>query len=172
MRSGGFEMSPKPEAALYYWDACVFLSYVNGIEDRCSHIRPMLQEASNKQIRIVTSVMSVTEVAYGKIEQDGKELDASTEKLIDGLWRFPVNLVEYHRLIATDARALMRQTLLQGTSGDRWTLTPIDAIHLATARRIRADEFHTYDAKLKKFESITGLRIKEPETAQLQLPGS
>lgn len=90
---------------------------------------------------------------------------------IENLWRGPATLVEFYSLIAQDARTLMRKALEQGNPTEVWKLKPMDAIHLASARRIEADEFHTYDSKLFKFESMTGLRICEPAAMQRQLPG-
>jgi hypothetical protein len=43
----------------------------------------------------------------------------------------PVKLVEFHRLIAEDARDLMRIALTKG-----WSLKPLDAVHLSSAQRM------------------------------------
>lgn len=64
----------------------------------------------------------------------------------------------------------MRSVIPRGFS-----LKPPDAIHLATAKVWEVDEFHTYDAKLFKFEAMMGFRIVYPHTDQLPLfptPGS
>ena len=41
-------------------------------------------------------------------------------------------------------------------------LTPLDAIHLATARRMNVTEFHTYDTSLPGFSGAVGFPIVEP----------
>ena len=59
-----------------YWDSCVPLSYINGTADRIPHIEGLLQQ-SGKDLQIITSVFTVTEVAFAKEEQDEKVLDAA-----------------------------------------------------------------------------------------------
>ncbi len=146
-----------PDLPRVYWDACVFLSYVNGIPERLSHLDPMLAK-SGKAHQLVTSTMSVVEVAFAKVEQDNKALDADTDRKISGLWAGPaVILVEFFPLIAMEARQMIREALPKG-----WALKPMDAIHLATAKRLGALEFHTYDDKLLKYAATVGLKICEP----------
>lgn len=118
---------------LVYWDANVPLAYINGEPERTPHIQGLLLE-SGKKIQIVTSILSIVEVAAAKVEQDGKELDPVTEERIISLWQdgSPIEIVEFYELIAEDAKALMRAGIPRG-----WSLKPPDAIHLATADRLR-----------------------------------
>ena len=113
--------------------------------------------------------MSLTEVAFAAQEKDNRALDQEAEDRISGLWALdgPVRLAEFHSLIGHEARQLIRQAILNG-----WKLTPLDAIHLATARRLGATEFYTYDGGLKKYESAIGIMINEPiaATPMLQFP--
>jgi len=137
---------------LVYWDACVPLAYINGEANRLPHIQGLLQD-SGKNIQIVTSILSITEVAFAKVEQDGKSPDADTEAKINKLWEIgsPIETVEFYELIAEDAKKLMRAGLPHGFS-----LKPADAIHLATADRLQVTEFHTYDdVKLSNFSQFT-----------------
>lgn len=142
---------------------------ISGIErtrDRITTIDQLLADAGSGKIRIFTSTLSITEVAYEKLEQDQKTLSQADEKRIDALWgaTSPITLVEFHELIAYQAKDLIREIVNKG-----WSLKPPDAIHLATAMSIQVDEFHTYDKKLKKYGSITGLKIKEPISQGLPL---
>lgn len=57
-------------ADTYYWDADVFLSYINGIESRLPILDDLLAKSSQGECRIVTSMWSITEVAYAAIEKD------------------------------------------------------------------------------------------------------
>ncbi len=156
---------PEP-LPLIYWDSCVFLSYINGTADRLRDIDPLLNH-SGKDFQIITSVFTAVEVAFAKIEQDGKALDPNIEGMIDGLWApgSPVKLVEFHYGIALEARALIRVGLSSG-----WKLKPNDALHLATAKIISCKEFHTYETGLSKYSDAIGLKIGPPLAAQLVLP--
>jgi predicted nucleic acid-binding protein len=136
---------------LVYWDACVFLSYINGHAERLPQIEGVLQE-SGSLIQIVTSVISITEVAFAKAEQDGAALLAEEEEKIKKLWEIgsPIETIEYYELLAEDARALMRAGVPLGFS-----LKPLDALHLATADRLKVRDFHTYDPGLAKYAALT-----------------
>ena len=150
---------------LIYWDANVFLSYINGDPERLSHIDAFL-EKSGKDILIYTSTFSIVEVAFGKAEQDGKALDVETEKKINSLWMpgSPVGLVEFHALIAEEAKKLMRHAISCG-----WKLKPMDAIHMATALSIPVKEIHTYEPSWDKYSSHIGISIARPIAAQPKL---
>jgi predicted nucleic acid-binding protein len=149
-----------------YWDACVFLAWVNKEPDRVGVVDALLDSAGDGVIEIVTSVISITEVALAAPEQAAKVLSAAELARIDNLWkpRSPVKLAECHVLIATDARELMRKT-----TGDGWKLKAPDAIHLSTAVRLGCQEFLTYDSRLFKFDSIIGMPVKEPFADRLPL---
>jgi predicted nucleic acid-binding protein len=160
------------ELTRIYWDANVFLSYINGVPDRLPHIDGVL-EKSGTDFRIITSSITVVEVAFGKAEQDAKALDPGVEAKINAMWApgSPVRLVEFYPLIADGAKALLRESLIRG-----WKLKPMDAIHLSTARQERVTQFHTYD-DLGRY-SAPGphgeppvLDFPPPEASQPKLPG-
>ncbi len=119
----------------------------------------MLDAASKGDIVIFTSTLSKVEVAFGATEQQAGALDPAVEARIDELWSTgsPVKLVEFHELLAQDARGLIRRAIAKG-----WSLKPADAIHLATAMRHRATVCHTYDPGMPKFASEIGIPIEEP----------
>jgi len=134
------------ELQFIYWDACVFLSYLNGNPDRLPTIDALLEEAKRDgSKKIVTSILSVVEVAYAAAEKASQVLDPQAEGAIDALWEdiSTVEIVELHERIARRARELVRQAMAQG-----WSLKVPDAIHLATAQWVRAHQFHTYDEQL------------------------
>ena len=153
------------ETVFIYWDACVLLSYVNGTADRLPHLDAFL-EKSGKSIQLITSAVSIVEVAFAKAEQDGKMLDDATEKKISRLWtsNSPIKLIEYYRLIGEGAKNLMRDAISQG-----WKLKPLDAIHLSTARSFKVAEFHTYSNDLHKYATIVGYKIGPPIAEQPKL---
>jgi predicted nucleic acid-binding protein len=154
------ETKPVPR---YYWDACVFVSFVEATPGRVEIIEELLDDAEQKSCEIVTSFLSITEVSYAKAEKDGQALDPSVETMIDKLWHpdSPVKLAEVQQLTAYEARSLTRIAVERG-----WSLKPLDAIHLATAKRLRVTEFHTYDRKLPRWSEVLGFRICEPQKAQ------
>ncbi|MHB9131676.1 MAG: type II toxin-antitoxin system VapC family toxin [Armatimonadota bacterium] len=152
-----------------YWDSGVWLSYINGESERLPVIDSILADsASDKgKCKLYTSVLTQVEVAFAKSEQDGKALDPDIEEKIDQLWddTESLSLIEFHEGIGRTARELMRHCLTKG-----WSLKAMDALHLATAKFLGADEIHTYDEKWLKLESILGIPIMLPATEQPSLP--
>jgi hypothetical protein len=100
-----------PDTPRRYWDACVFLSYVNGIPDRLPDIDALLEEARDGTIEFLTSSVSITEVAYGVMEQTGEALDWTVDEEIDRLWTppSPIQIVEFYRSVAYGAKRLVRR---------------------------------------------------------------
>lgn len=150
------------------WDSCVFISYINEDADRLPTIQAVFEDANpdGGSVEIITSFLSIVEVAYGLTEQQGKALDPEVEENIGKLWLpdSPVRLVEPYRNITNEARRFIREAMLKG-----WSLKAADAVHLATAACMEAVEFHTYDDKLTKYDKITGLSICEPYTDRPRL---
>ncbi len=144
-----------------YWDADVWLSYINGEADRLPMLDALLADSSSPKgnIEIYTSEISGVEVAFAKSEQDNKVLDPDVEKQIDELWadRDTPKAIEYHHAIGIQARAMIRLGIEKG-----WRLKPMDAIHLATAKQCQATEFHTYDKRLLKYSNDIGFPVVEP----------
>ena len=158
-------------AAAVYWDANVFLSYINGVPDRLPTLDALLESASSGGISLYTSTLSVAEVAFANSEQQRRVLDPAMEQKIDDLWRVngPVVPVDFHIGIGRQARRLMRESIANG-----WSLKPYDANHLATAQwlsetGVAVAEFHTYDRRLRRYGSIVGFTVREPYTAEPRL---
>ena len=163
---------PESRKAIY-WDANCWLSYINGIADRLPILDALLDASSSERggIRLYTSALSKVEVAFSTEEQERKALDAETEKRIENLWGDPdaLVIVEFHEGIEQAARGLMRDAITRG-----WSLKPLDAIQLATAKWLSdlgytIKEFHTYDSGLFRWSSILGFKILKPYTAQPRL---
>jgi predicted nucleic acid-binding protein len=152
-----------PSAPRVYWDACVFLSYINNEKGRVQNLEALLDRAEKGEIEIVTSTVSIAEVAFAAAEQVGHILDASVEQQIAKLWGPPIKLVEFHAAIGARAAALSRTALTNG-----WSLKPLDAVHLSTAEQMAVGEFHTYDSGLVKYSAAIGVSVIEPPTAPIQ----
>ena len=119
------------------------------------------------EIVIVTSTLSITEVAFAPSERTRGRLDPMIEATLDALWSDPaVRLIPLSPAIARAARQLVRGALVTGPR-----LRPPDAIHLATARRFSVAEFQTYDATLHKLSGRFGFPIHEPSSIP-PTPGS
>ena len=145
-----------------YWDSCVFLSLIEGHEERCLVLEAIIDECKKGTVEIYTSVLSIAEVAFGKAEKDGAILDATIETKIDKLWlpSSPFKLVDAYSALMFEAKALMRE--VHGCSN--WSLKPADAIHIVTAQKLGVSTLHTYDERLFKYGEITGLKIEIPRT--------
>ena len=160
-------MTPPEPSCEVYWDACVFLSAVDKVPDRMPVIESLMADAENGRLRIYTSTLSITEVAYAKNEKAKTALDPAIEEKIDQLWipPSPVVLVELHQGIAMRAKALIREAMTMG-----WSLKPADAIHLASAEAMNVSEFNSYDGPLAKYEAILPYKIGPPYAAVLPMP--
>jgi predicted nucleic acid-binding protein len=124
----------------------------------------------NKTIRILYWE-SIVEVAYAIYEKQQNRLDPEIERILDEMWADSsvVEIIDNGPHIARLGRDLIRQSIPNG-----WKLTPKDAIHLASAmwhnRNVgQIDEFHTYDDKLKKFQTMIGIHIEDPHVLQYRM---
>ncbi len=151
-----------------YWDANLFLSYINEHPERMPVLEALLADSAGDNLQIYTSTLTTVEVAFAASEQQRRALDPVQEEKIDALWNAPdvVAIVEYHDAVGRHARDLIRDAMTQQRS-----LKPLDAIHLATAQWLVGagfpiSEFHTYDRQLYAYQSIVGFSICEPRVAQ------
>ena len=156
---------------IVYWDANVFLSYVNEVPGRMPVLSALMEQSRNDEITIYTSALSRVEVAFSDSEQQARAPNPEIESQLDNLWanRNVVRAIETLPAISLNARGLIRAVLTYG-----WSLKPPDAIHLATARwllneGISVDEFHTYDASLFKYADVVGFDVLEPYVEQRKL---
>ena len=156
---------PDPQRR-YYWDACVWLNYINSVSSHIAILDGLLAESSSGTIRLYTSAISRIEVAFAESERIKGTLDATVEAGIDSLWedRFAVEVVEFYSDLWREARGLIRDSIT-----NNWSLKPLDAMHLASAKKLGVDEFHTYDDRLLKLSGLVGLPILEPHTANPRL---
>jgi predicted nucleic acid-binding protein len=155
------------ESRYIYWDSSVFLHYIQGTAEWIPILDSLLEEASEtKGLVIVTSTVSITEVAFAQVEKDDKALDPQIEAAIDALWQDPsaVKLVDYNQIVAREARGLLRRAVESGRH-----LKPMDAIHLATALNRRVNDFHTTDDRLQRAWQDLGFPVRDPFTEKPKL---
>lgn len=164
--SDGFGM-PASRRRIYF-DANVFLAYVGNEVGRADTVQALLDEARRGEIEVVTSVLSIAEVAYGAHERD-HGLTEVGEDAIDQLWTpaSPVTLVDVSQAVTRDARMIIREAKKQGLSGIRGA----DAVHLATASMFGCAKLFTYEAEARRtrWQQITGIEVFEPITNTPQL---
>jgi len=156
------------DAGLVYWDACVFVDLLNEDPDHCQTITTLLEQFEEQgRGRVVTSTITKVEAAFTAAERAGRVLDEDVIAAMDHLWEANpvIDIVEFHDEIATLARDLIRDAMSRS-----WGLTPIDAIHLATAQWYKVHEFHTYDGGLEKYSENIGFQVCEPYVLQSKLP--
>jgi predicted nucleic acid-binding protein len=152
----------------FYWDSNVFLAYLNAEPGRVNIVTSLWRDVSNgNRGKVFASVESIVEVAT-VAEERNIGIHSGTLAKIDAIWSDPnLQMVEAPELVMRRARKLIRDAFSQS-----WTLTPKDAIHIATAMWIDQHtafsivEFHTYDKKLMRFAPMAGLTICEPHAAQ------
>lgn len=153
----------------YYADSCVFIAYFNNESDRADICNDLFTEVvNNPSVQLITSVHTLVEVAHVKAEKDHGRADPSALELIEAVWTNTrlLEIAEYSEHIARLARDVRRGGLSDGRS-----LKPSDAVHLATAKFVRAERFFTYDTKLDAYESWFGQPITRPSPLQSMLRG-
>lgn len=152
-----------------YWDANCFLAYINEDPRWLATLETLLEDANvRRSIDIVTSVISVTEVAYAAVEKLKRVLNPSEEDRIDQLWTSPgIGLVEVNERVARLGREIIRDDVGKERTGKRTA----DIIHLATARFVRASALHTLDERLQTYTEQYGFPVTAPFTPQPKLHG-
>jgi predicted nucleic acid-binding protein len=135
---------------------------------RIATLDALVEEARQKEILLVTSMISVAEVAFAENERPPGALDPAKLALLDAMWddREIIQLVEFHRAIAEAAREIMREGVHAGRTGIRSN----DAIHLATAKDQGVEAFHTNDARLLEWNNVY-FPVKPPIALRPMLPG-
>ncbi len=95
---------------LFYWDANVFIYYLNGDLERLPTLDAILDGVSkSKKDKIVTSIFSKVEVAWVASEKNHRSLSKEEESKIDALWNDSsiIELVDFSDEIAHLARDLL-----------------------------------------------------------------
>ncbi|MCY4526063.1 MAG: PIN domain-containing protein [Anaerolineaceae bacterium] len=144
-----------------YCDANVFLAYFKQEEGRVETVAQFFGEIRQwKNVKIVTSVISIAEVAHTAARHQGAASSGDSVKELDDLWEDTslVELSEFYDSLARRARRHVREYS---------RLKPADAIHLATAQLVGVSEFFTYDGLLLRLSDKFEFEISEPYQAGL-----
>jgi predicted nucleic acid-binding protein len=155
-------MLKKPK---YYWDTCIFLALLKdepmSKEDKQGLI-DVVKEIDSCRAILITSVQTLTEIQEANLTNDQiHHLELSLKKPSTAKINIDLRVAE----LAGQIRSHYNQQGLK--------VTTTDAIHLATAFLHKADELHTFDLKMLRFNgNLMGLNLKicKPTTKQLGLP--
>lgn len=156
----------------YYWDSCVFISYLENEPARAPIIHAHWERAAQRgDIQILTSAITKVEVAYLQTEKINRTLSLTELQRIDDMWDNPlVLMVEASDPVMLIARGLVRDAMAQGQ-----TIKPYDATQLASAIWVHRNtpdpivEFYTYDARLYRMSAVAGFPILAPQNFPQQL---
>lgn len=157
-----------PKTNYIYCDANVFLAYFNREAERIKLIDQLFEEVQqDNQRKIVTSVISITEVSHVSEEKHRNKLDQSIYDALESFWGDAslIEFVDFNELIARQARDLIRKAI-----GLKYALRTNDAIHLMSAKFVGVAECFTYDDKLYKFGSFLQYDIRAPYVLAPRLP--
>lgn len=149
-------MPPDPE--LVYFDASVFIAWFNNEPGRADTIERILTASSERTLGVITSIVSLTEVAYFRTTGatlDQGQLDRQINALL--LNKRLIGIVEFDERVALRARHLVRIG-----PANRDGLTVLDAIHLASAEIGGSSFFATYDRGFDKASREVDIQIGQP----------
>lgn len=145
-----------------YLETTVFIALIKGEIvagiDRGQIAQNILDDAGRGRWPIFTSTLTIVEVFKKRKRPALTEIE---EQKIDAFFKHDyIKLVTLDRYVAEHARKLARV----------YNLRPIDAIHLASAIRAKADQFLTWDNDFPH-AVIEGVQIREPYwLGQLRMP--
>jgi predicted nucleic acid-binding protein len=147
-------MTPKQ---VIYWDADCFLGYLKKEDDKIKQCAGVQELAEKGRLIIVTSAITLIEVV--KLNNQIR-LDEKSEKKIRDFFNNPY--IDIHN-VDREVGIIARDLIWKHALGQR------DAIHIATALRLKLNKMHTFDAELHKLSNKHGnpkLRICKPDIEQ------
>jgi predicted nucleic acid-binding protein len=130
----------KKSTEKHYCDSGIFISFLNEEPQYYEECKNILLAAEQEYIELYTSAFTMAEVVYIKSQKAKRNLsDLEQEAIINHLFSNEwIKLVQFERETSEISRYLVRSYKLQ----------PFDALHLATAIRMKVDYFDTVDQKL------------------------
>jgi predicted nucleic acid-binding protein len=134
--------------ATSYWDSCIFLAWLKDESNRkpgeMAGVRDFVARLKRREVRIMTSVITFTEVYRAK-------LPAGMDTLFEDLLKRPnVGKIGVDIKVARLTRELRDYYADRKPEFKDKTLSVPDSLHVATAILYRADELHTFDENNSK----------------------
>ena len=159
-----------PDTERIYFDSSVYLALLNSEPGRVNIAASLVREAEQGRLQILTSAISLAEVAFFKTEGSTGEL-AEIDRRIDSLLQNSrvTTLIQFTPGIGVRAREFVRSQ-----PGRRAKLSVLDSIHLASAAAAVVDRFYAYDRDFSPFADVVRFSIGQPEFAspRMDLGGS
>ena len=150
-------------------DANVFIAFLANEVRRAPVVASLLEDAERGRIELLTSVLSVTEVAFLASDHASGGAPSAEEDTIAELWvpESPVKLTEISMRVAERARDIVRMARRSDMKG----VKPPDAIHLASAEVHGCQHFFTYEGETtrEQWEHWVAPAVNEPYTDNPQL---
>ena len=128
---------------IFYWDSCIFIAWLKDEKrpnNEMDGVYECVDETKKGRIRLITSVLTRTEVFEANLTPDVKQ------KYDAFLKRRNVQLLDNDLRIADLARNIREYYEAQSRIDGLPPVRTPDAIHLATAIHYKADAFWTFDA--------------------------
>ena len=145
-----------------YWDSSCFIAWLKPEPARMHLCKEVLKAAAAGELEIVTSAISLAEVV--RPDKSIAQFTAADEEKIKRFFKRTYFVIApTDRITAEGARAFMWK------HGLRFR----DAIHMATAIRVKIPELHTFDGDFLKLNGKLGASapaITEPHMLQAELP--
>lgn len=128
---------------IIYFDSCVFLAWLKDEENRANVVAELFEEARKKEIKIVTSALTIAEVLniQGFKSPIPKENREGVRKLFNNEWIITKGI---NRGIAEKAQEIVWE----------YGIKPKDALHVATALTYSIKTLASYDDNLVKKGTI------------------
>lgn len=146
---------------LQYWDANLFLYRINRDAQHSYILDSLYRLAESGEHPIVTSELSIVEVAFAERERLDPAIRDGVLAEIDALLHSSpaVELIPIDADLLGEARELVRRAAFARGEGG---LQAADAIHLAAAARANASVFFTWDSRLLRAPKVIEVPLQEP----------
>lgn len=154
-----------------YWDTNCFIKYLENDPVWFPMLDTLLHDANRAgTIMIVTSVLTITELAFTQIERLNRALYPAEEARLDRFWATSPGIlqVEFNEAVGRLAREIRRDDIMVHKYRAK---NFADLIHVATARYARATEVNSIDGDVLRYDTRYGLLVRKPFVKLVRLPG-